>query len=104
MAVLDQAQAGAEATVHQQAVKASTELNKLARALQQVGADAQTVQEIDDAANTCNDIASAGVGNPPPSVPPANPSSDPSLTPQTDPLGSALQQYQNDQAAGVPPA
>lgn len=91
------AQAGAEGSVHQQAVKASAELNKLARALQQVGADQGTVKEIDDAANTCNDIASAVLGNTPP---PANPGSDPSLSPQ-DALGSAIQNFHNSAVAGA---
>lgn len=92
----NQAQAGAEGAVHQQAVKASAELNKLARALQQVGADDATVKEIDDAANTCNEVASAVLGN----APPANPGSDPSLSPQ-DALGTAVQNFHNSAVAGA---
>jgi hypothetical protein len=92
------AQAGAEGSVHQQAVKASAELNKLARALQQVGADQATIHEIDDAANTCNDIASAVLGN---TAPPASPGSDPSLSPQGDALGSAIQNFHNSAVAGA---
>lgn len=93
----NQAQAGAEGAVHQQAVKASAELNKLARALQQVGADDATVKEIDDAANTCNEVASAVLGNTPEA---ANPGSDPNLSPQ-DPLGTAIQNFHNSAVAGA---
>lgn len=84
------AQTGAESAVHAQAVKASTELNKLARALQQVGADKDTVHEVDDMANHTNEIASAVLGN----APPANPGSNPALSPQ-DALGSAVQDFHN---------
>lgn len=91
----DQAQATAEASVHQQAVKVATEANKLARALQQVGADAETIRIFDEMANAANDIASAGVGN----APPANPGSDPNLSPPPDELTGAIQSMHNDMAA-----
>jgi hypothetical protein len=97
MPLADQAQAGAEATVHQQAVKVATEANKLARALQQVGADAETVRTFDEMANAANDIASAGVGNTPSA--PANPGSDPALTPPPDDLTGAIQGMHNDMTA-----
>lgn len=96
MPAADQAQATAEATVHQAAVQASADLNKLARALQQVGADAATVKQVDDAANMANDLASAAVGNQP--SPAANPGSDPNLSPQ-DALGTAIQGMHNDMVA-----
>jgi hypothetical protein len=102
----DQAQATAEATIHQQAVKCSTELNKLARALQQAGVDQETVNQVDEMANVANELASVGVGNestPAPefqAAPPANPGSDPALSPQDD-LGSAIQSMYNEQVAGA---
>lgn len=98
MPAADQAQATAEATVHQAAVQASAALNKLARALQQVGADDATVKQVDDAANMSNDLASAAVGNTPQPSPAANPGSNPALSPQ-DALGSAIQGMHNDMVA-----
>jgi hypothetical protein len=94
----NQAQAGAEGQVHQLAVTASGDLNKLARALQQVGADEGTVKEVDDMANHTNEIASAVLGNAP--AEPANPGSDPNLSPQ-DPLGSAIQGFHNQAVAAA---
>jgi hypothetical protein len=98
MPAADQAQATAEGALHQTAVAASQALNKLARALQQVGADDATVKQVDDAANMANDLASSAVGNPP--SPPANPGSDPNLSPQ-DALGSAVQDFHNQAVAGA---
>lgn len=94
----NQAQAGAEGQVHQLAVTASADLNKLARALQQVGADDATVKEVDDMSNHTNEIASAVLGNTP--AAPANPGSDPNLSPQ-DALGSAIQGFHNSAVAGA---
>jgi hypothetical protein len=102
MPAADQAQAGAEAQVHQLAVTASQDLNKLSRALQQAGVDQDTVNQIDEAANVCNDIASAGVGNTGEQpAPPANPGSDPSVSPPADSLTAAIQDYHNSAVAGA---
>jgi orotidine-5'-phosphate decarboxylase len=101
MPAADQAQATAEATIHQIAVKASTELNKLARALQQAGVEQETVSQVDEMANVANELASVGVGNTP--APPANPGSDPALSPQDD-LGSAIQSFHNESVAAAQPA
>lgn len=97
-AAADSAQAAAEATIHQLAVKASTIVNQLARALQQAGVDQETVSQVDEFANVANELASVGVGNTP--APAANPGSDPALSPQDD-LGSAIQDYHNEAVAGA---
>lgn len=93
MPLADQAQAQAESVIHQQAVKCSTELNKLARALQQAGVDQETVSQVDEMANVANELASVGVGNT--AAPPKNPGSDPALSPQPDALGTAIQEAYN---------
>ena len=93
------AQAQSDTAVHAAATQASAALNKLSHALKQSGAAEQDVKQVDDMANAANDIASAAVGNAPPSAPPEQQYSP---TPGESPggLGSAIQDF----AGSQPPA
>jgi hypothetical protein len=102
MPAADQAQSQAADAVHAAAVQASATLNKLAQALQKAGAPQDVVKQVDDMANSANELASAAVGNPPESAPPAEapPEQPYSPTPGESPggLGSAVQDFQQQYA------
>lgn len=97
MAASDQAQAQAQSAVHTSSVAATTALNKLAKALQDAGVDADTVKAIDEMSNQVNSVASAAVGNAPAEPAP------PEAAPPTDILDATTQMAHGMNPAGYPP-
>lgn len=99
-AAAEQAHAQAADQVHQVATQASAALNKLAQTLQKAGVPDDVVKQIDDMANSTNEIASAAVGNAPEPAAPAAPDNPP--PPPRSPMEGAIQDFHGEQVAAGP--